>query len=225
MLFEEDDLPYEEDCIRDQYNIKTWLRYIDYKSKNGCTNWLSVYLIYERALKQIPGSYKLWYSYLKLRRQNIKLRCINDPEYDEVNGLYDRALTYMNKMPRIWTDYCEFLLDQCLVTKTRKTCDKALRSLPVTQHNRIWPIYLKLVESFDIPDTGVKVYKRYSKLMPENAEDHANYLKKIGLIDECAHKYLFILNKQEIVSKYGKSKHQLWHELCELLSKNPTKVR
>jgi pre-mRNA-splicing factor SYF1 len=224
MLFEEDDLPYEEDCIRDQYNVKSWLRYIDYKTKN-CTNWVAVYLIYERALKQLPGVYKLWYNYLKLRRINLKTKCINDPEYEEVNELYDRALTYMNKMPRIWIDYCEFLLDQCWITRTRRACDRALRSLPVTQHNRIWPIYLKLVETFNIPDTGVKVYKRYSKLMPENAEDHANYMKKIGLIDECAQKYLFILNNEDIVSKYGKSKHQLWNELCEMLSTNPTKIK
>lgn len=68
-------------------------------------------------------------------------------------------------MPRIWIDYCEFLFEQCLVTRTRKACDRALRSLPVTQHNRIWPIYLKLVDTYDIPDTGFKVYKRYSKVI------------------------------------------------------------
>lgn len=27
------------------------------------------------------------------------------------------------------------------------------------------------------------------------------------------------------MSKIGKSKHQLWHELCELIAKNPEKVR
>ena len=26
------------------------------------------------------------------------------------------------------------------------------------------------------------------------------------------------------MSRKGKSKHQLWHELCELISKNPDKV-
>jgi len=67
-------------------------------------------------------------------------------------------------MPRIWTDYCQFLLDQCFITRTRKACDRALRSLPITQHHRVWPIYLKLIETYDIPDTGVKVYKRYSKV-------------------------------------------------------------
>jgi pre-mRNA-splicing factor SYF1 len=224
MFFEEDDLPYEEECIRNPYYLKSWLRYIDHKTKNT-KNWITVYLIYERALKQLPGSYKLWFNYLKLRRLHLKSKCISDYQFEEVNTIYERALAYMNKMPRIWCDYCQFLLDQCLITRTRKSCDRALRSLPVTQHHRVWPIYLRLVESFDIPDTGLKVYKRYSKLFPENAEDHAAYLKKIGLIDECAHKLLFLLNNEDIHSKYGKSKHQLWHELCDLLSKNPTKIK
>ena len=54
MFFEEDDLAFEEDCIRHSYDLKTWLRYIDHKIKN-CTNWVAVYLIYERALKQLSG--------------------------------------------------------------------------------------------------------------------------------------------------------------------------
>ncbi len=45
--------------------------------------------------------------------------------------------------------------------------------------------------------------------MPENTEDHANYLKKIGLIDESVQKYLFMLNNEDFQSKYGKSKHQV----------------
>ncbi|RNA33394.1 Pre-mRNA-splicing factor SYF1 [Brachionus plicatilis] len=224
MLFDEEDVAYEEDVIRNPYSLKSWFRYINHKTK-FCSNWVSVYLVYERAIKQMPGSYKLWYNYLKLRRAHLKNKCINDPEYEEVNNAYDRALAYLNKMPRIWIDYCEFLLDQCLITRTRKACDRALRSLPITQHYRIWPIFLDLVESFDIPDTGVKVYKRYSKLKPEDVEDHANYLKKVGLVDECAQKYLFLLNNEDIHSKYGKTKHQLWHELCELLAKNPTKIK
>jgi pre-mRNA-splicing factor SYF1 len=185
MLFEDEDIPHEEDCLRNPYSLKSWLRYIEFKTKE-CNNWIAVYLIYERALKQLPGSYKLWYNYLKLRRAHLKSKCISDPEYEEVNNAYDRALAYMNKvrhfcqyktnsfslkskksplkMPRIWIDYCEFLFEQCLITRTRKACDRALRSLPITQHARIWPIYLKLVETYDIPDTGFKVYKRYSKV-------------------------------------------------------------
>jgi pre-mRNA-splicing factor SYF1 len=45
-------------------------------------------------------------------------------------------------MPRIWQDYLELLVSQKLVTRTRRTFDRALASLPITQHDRIWVLYL-----------------------------------------------------------------------------------
>ncbi len=36
----------------------------------------------------------------------------------------------------------EFLVSQGLVTKTRRAFDSALCALPITQHERIWQIYL-----------------------------------------------------------------------------------
>jgi len=67
-------------------------------------------------------------------------------------------------MPRIWIDYCQFLVDQCKVTRSRHTFDRALRALPITQHRRIWPIYLKFVRKYHIPETAVRVYRRYLKV-------------------------------------------------------------
>jgi pre-mRNA-splicing factor SYF1 len=62
-------------------------------------------------------------------------------------------------------------------------------------------------------------------LYPEDAEDYIEYLISIGRLDEAAVKLAYIVNKEDFVSKYGKSNHQLWNELCELISKNPDKVR
>lgn len=36
----------------------------------------------------------------------------------------------------------EFVLDQGWITRTRRTFDRALQSLPITQHDRIWQLYL-----------------------------------------------------------------------------------
>ena len=35
---------------------------------------------------------------MKLRRFHLKNKCISDSEYEEVNDVYERALTYMNKV-------------------------------------------------------------------------------------------------------------------------------
>ena len=68
------------------------------------------------------------------------------------------------QMPRIWLDYCQFLMDQSKITRTRQTFDRALRALPITQHHRIWPLYLKFVRMYDLHETAVRVYRRYLKV-------------------------------------------------------------
>ena len=76
-----------------------------------------------------------------------------------------------NQMPRIWIDYVQFLMDQGKITRTRRTFDRALRALPITQHNRIWPIYLKFVRLYDLPETAVRVYRRHLKVMTSTVAD------------------------------------------------------
>jgi hypothetical protein len=43
-------------------------------------------------------SYKLWYSYLCLRRKQTKGRCITDPLYEDANNTFERALVFMHKV-------------------------------------------------------------------------------------------------------------------------------
>lgn len=223
LIIEEEDLPYEEEIIRSPYSVKFWMRYVEHKAKKDSNKALN--LLYERALKELPGSYKIWYLYLKERRRQVRGRPITDPAYEDVNNAFERSLVFMHKMPRIWIDYCQFLVDQCKVTRSRRTFDRALRALPITQHTRIWPLYLKFVRKHHIPETAVRVYRRYLKLEQENTEEYIDYLKSVGWLDEAAARLAFIVNKEKFVSKEGKSNHQLWQELCELISKNPDKIK
>ena len=70
-------------------------------------------------------------------------------------------------MPRIWIDYCQFIVKQGKITRARRTFDRALRSLPITQHNRIWPLYLKFVNMYELHETALRVYRRYVKVSLE----------------------------------------------------------
>lgn len=180
--------------------------------------------LYERALKELPGSYKLWYNYLRTRRQQVKGRCIIDPTFEEVNNAFERSLIFMHKMPRIWMDYCVFLTNQCKMTRTRHVFDRALRALPITQHHRIWPLYLNFVKAYDIQETAIRVFRRYLKLCPESSEEYIEYLIEVNRLDEAAVVLGKVVNDENFTSKQGKSNHQLWNELCELISKNPSKV-
>lgn len=216
-----DDLPYEEDIIRNEYSIKHWQRYIAFKkdAPNDVVN-----ILYERALKQLPGSYKLWHMYLELRIKQVADLSILDPRVKDVNNCFERSLVFMHKMPRIWMNYCEFLIKQCEITKTRRTFDRALQSLPVTQHSKIWPVYLKFIKTYKIPETAVRVYRRYLKQYPEDSEEFITYLIVNDRLDEAARKLIEIVNDEQFVSKEGKSKHQLWTDLAELICRNPDRI-
>nr|XP_039253689.1 pre-mRNA-splicing factor SYF1-like [Styela clava] len=221
LVLEEDDLPYEEEILRNPFSVKCWLRYIDHKEN---APYKQLNMVYERALKELPGSYKLWYNYLRIRRSQVKGRCPTDSMFEEVNNAHERALVFMHKMPRIWIDYCKFLVDQRCLTRTRRTFDRCLEALPVTQHDRIWPLYIEFVKKYPIHETAVRVFRRMLKLIPEESEDYVEYLISIDRYDEAATKLAEIVNDESFASKHGKTNHLLWHELCELISKNPDKV-
>jgi len=221
LVLHEEDLVYEEEILRNPHSIKPWIRYIEHKA-DAPKNILN--LVFERALKELPGSYKLWYNYLKVRRKQMKGRVVTDPGYEAVNTVFERALVFMHKMPRIWIDYCKFLTKQGKVVSTRRVFDRALRALPPTQHDRIWPLYIKFVTQHNIQETAVRVFRRYLQMFPEKSEEYVEYLLSVDRMDEAARVLAKCVNNPDFVSLHGKSSHQLWAELCELLSKNPTKI-
>jgi len=220
----DEDIPFEEDILRNEYSVRHWLRYIEHKNESKLSSKEQVFMIYERALKSLPGSYKIWFKYLQFRHSLLAKKPIYDDSYEALNNTYERCLVFMNKMPRIWSDYCKFLNQQCLITRTRRTLDRSLQALPVTQHKKIWTIYIDFIKSHDIPETAIRVFKRFMKIQPEDAEDFINYLIHIQKYDDAAVKLAEIVNNENFNSKEGKSKHQLWSELCDLISKNPDKI-
>lgn len=227
VVINEEDLPFEEELLRNPHSLKSWLRYIEARSDAPAAR---LNLLYERALKELPGSYKLWHRYLKLRLKQGKGRCPVDPSLEEVNNCFERSLVFMHKMPRIWIEYANFLVDgQAKVTRARRVLDRALRALPVTQHDRIWPIYLDLVRRHQAkaPETAVRVFRRYLQLFPEQAEEFVECLVSIGRLDEAARVLAKLVNDPDFVPRIGKVKtnHGLWNELCDLIVRNPKQIR
>jgi hypothetical protein len=114
----------------------------------GCSGGLSTDLLLQ-----------LWHRYLQERERET-----TGLNKQALNNCYERALVTMHKMPRIWIEYIQSLMQQGFVTLTRRTLDRALAALPVTQHDRLWIIYLKFVTQPDMPmDTAFRVYRRYLK--------------------------------------------------------------
>lgn len=122
----------------------------------------------------------------------------------------------MNKMPRVWEMYLEFLKLQPQVTLTRRTFDRALRALPITQHNRIWALYRPFANAAG-GQTAVKIWRRYMQIHPEDAEDFIELLVQERLYTEAVRKYMDILNDSKFRSKHVKGNYQIWSEMVDLL--------
>ena len=69
------DLPFEEELLRNPHSLKSWLRYIESREDAPAKQ---MNILYERALRELPGSYKLWYKYLTVKREQVKERPIKN---------------------------------------------------------------------------------------------------------------------------------------------------
>lgn len=126
-------------------------------------------------------------------------------------------------MPRIWEMYLKFLLKQPLVTTTRRTFDRALRALPITQHNRIWALYRPFANSAG-GDTAVRVWRRFMQVHPEDAEDFIELLVHTQRYTEATKKYIDILNNAKFNSKHGKGHYELWSEMVDVMVEHASNV-
>lgn len=80
--------------------------------------------IFLRALKHLPGSYKLWHHFLTESVAHCEGKCLISASFVTVNSLFDRCLVFMHKMPRVWIMYLEFLLIQRLYNRFRAVLDR-----------------------------------------------------------------------------------------------------
>ena len=183
------------------------------------------HILYERALRALPGSYKLWHAYLKEKVEGVRGLSLSNPNYEALNNTFERALVTMHKMPRLWIMYLQTLTEQKLLTRTRRTFDRALCSLAVTQHDRIWEIYLKFVSQDGVPvETSLRVYRRFLKFDPTHVEDFIEFLQSSKLWQEAVERLAQLLNDENFYSRQGKTRHQLWLALCQLLTTHTKEV-
>ena len=125
----------------------------------------------------------------------------------------------------MWVEYLHFVMKQGFITKTRRLFDRALKSLPVTQHNRVWPIFIEFVKHCDVPETSIRVFRRYLKIEPDNIEEYIDFLIINEEIDEAVSQLCVVLNNEDFKSKQNKSKHDLWMTLCDIVTQYPHRIK
>ena len=100
---------------------------------------------YQRALVSMHKMPRIWLEYLvslfTLTRQGT---CHLQVKAETLRLKITQVYIFMGGVYML-ENYCwmqEFLVSQGIVTKTRRAFDSALCALPITQHERIWQIYL-----------------------------------------------------------------------------------
>ena len=219
--------------MRSPYSVRLWTEYLKShelfgsgasaaSAAEGIAHFARVRCpLYERALKLLPGSYKLWKGFTS-EAVTWSRRCLlgsDDPFVKWTNGTFERALTYMGKMPEFWLDYVAFLEYQKVVTCTRRAYDRALRALPVTQHKRIWDSYIvfvKSVASLRCPCTCT----RGICSLTDRREDFVDHLTQIRQPSELARQLSMIVNDDKFVSISGKTRREYALQLCATVAKS-----
>ena len=236
--FEEQCVEMEESLASNPYNPALWYNYLDAQVEfymERLTQKLpakemrqvkkDTEKLFKRALKLLPGSYKLWMKMLDVLKFNVKHLSLASREWDKVNARYDQALGYLNKMPRVWLDFVEFLMVQKKVTKVRRVFDAALQSLPLSQHSRVWDKYIEFAISPNVPpETGMKVLRRYLLFAPTKAETLVDYLIVHKQYNEACVELAKIVDNPDFDSQQGKSKRDLYIDLCEIATRHADQV-
>ncbi|KAJ1562274.1 pre-mRNA-splicing factor syf1 [Nowakowskiella sp. JEL0078] len=237
---------YEEDCLRSPHSLKTWVSYLNHKREAPLAVrfvlyerallqlpasyklWLQYLLLRVEIFVSDPAKLLQTLadkdfvcdspSLYALLRDDVILLDNSAGPWERINNCFERCLASCNKFPVIWLLYCAFLMFQHTPSRARRAFDHALRSLPITQHDRIWPLYLKYVSMVG-GETAVRVWSRYLKLDSSAAENYIDLLVSLSppRYAEAARVLASIIQDPNYISPAGKSHYQLWTELCNMV--------
>ena len=125
-------------------------------------------------------------------------------------------------MPKIWIDFIQFMFEQNLITKTKTIFNKALQAIPITQHKKLWDIYIPYIESLsNCHQTKIEIFKRYIKFNPDYKEKFINFLIGIKEFNTAIYYIIEILNDENFYSKENKSQYYYWIILCQIINNYP----
>lgn len=199
--------------MRNPQPLKCWIRYLEFKKNFPLEEQ---FYLYERCVQDLPKSYKIWKKYLDLRLEVTSLQ--DRGPVDAANNCFERSLLFLPLMPRLWICYGKFLLAQKRTRLALKTLNRAIRTLPVLQHDRIWPLLMEIAAVANFPlSIGNRLYRRYLQLDPAAKEQYVEFLLEREAWDLAALELMKIVNDPAYVSPKGKTNFQLTQDLCKVV--------
>jgi pre-mRNA-splicing factor SYF1 len=121
-------------------------------------------------------------------------------------------------------EYCQDLIHFGKYSLLRGVLNRALQSLPVSQHEKVWQVVIAWVKESELGLTAKHLFDRYLMFDQSSREDYITFLKEMELYDEAAIQLSECLNDPNFKSTKGLTHHQLWMDLCALCANFATKV-
>jgi len=223
----------QEDVVsRTPYNVTAWVHYLDtideviHEERGNALESTTTLLhvrefVGRRAVHHLPKSYKLWKIHWEF--------CISIEEElgsSSIIQMYERALVTLNKFPKVWIEYLEYTHNNDKSnlgpTELRQLSNRALEAIPVTQHDKIWPVLLKYYQSTSttwIPkETKLSFLRRYIQFNPQATKEVADFLANdLGHWGEAALLYVNLLNVPDVVQQ----QQELWMALANICTRYP----
>lgn len=220
-------LHHENNIAKSLYTVSTWTLYLDEidsllvdKNKDYDQLILIRDMQGRRAVKALPKSHKLW----KVHWEFCLAHKGTVFSHSTIMNLWEQALQTLHKFPRVWIEYLEYAHASGKVhpTKLRRLTNRSLESLPVTQHEKIWPTVLKYYQtpSPDIPkETKLAILRRYVQFNPGATKEVADFLADtLGHWGEAALLYVQLLNQPSLTNFERKD---LWMSLAKICTRHP----
>ena len=199
----------------------------------------------QRAVSLLPGSYKLWYNHLLFLVQYCS------KHVSLLQRSFETCLVRLHKMPRLWIMYVQYMQHHSgNVTRIRRLYNRALEALPVTQHDKLWPLYMEwLTQGLDINETTtttstttvipdkqlvtmeipaetiIRVGRRHAHYFNPSAKERlAQVCIALQRYGEASLLLLDLLNNASHVVTQ-QSQHDLWMTLADLCTKHAKETR
>lgn len=85
-------------------------------------------------------------------------------------------------------------------------------------------MYINWVKDYGVPETVIRVYKRYLMFDSSHREDFVKYLEDINQYEEAARQLVLCVDDDNYISPSGRTHHELWMQLCDICAKHPEAV-
>jgi pre-mRNA-splicing factor SYF1 len=210
----------------------------------GARDWVG-----RRAVSHLPRSYKLWKLVWEYTVKQYDDGSDATPSSAVVMACFERALLTLSAYPRVWMAYIEWLLlpqhttTTISFTQLRRTINRGLCSVAVTQHEKLWSCITDTLLSLeyyttrntnnrDVDTTTTnalqfmpwesadRLLRRYCMLKPEFTAEYAAWCEKHGRWGAAASAYQELLNS----TNSSPDQQDVWQSFTELVAQHSESV-